>query len=506
MDYIENSDPRRRSKENPHVTEENEINVEQTEKQVNDYKMSNQRNVINDTKMYSEITLPCGISASKSAASGHDDEHSNESSNYSKGDFLGQRRGRPFKKKTRPDINTIKRRITYWCINCSASFSSNYLLKRHTEQQKHFGQRIYHYECCNQLFAGQSEYINHLRSHNHVTENSSCRLTPFMDKNRVSQVCMCDLCNRKISSKSSSLNVHMRNHFQVFICDICSQVYSSRQALHRHMSIHTKGCFRCACGITFRNRTQLQKHKTKIHRSSTKLKERCLKRSPCPLCGKECTLDNMNTHIKTHSRNNSSICHFCGKQFPNLNLLRNHMAKIHLVDVCSVQCEICGKICRNKDSLRNHKRRVHGQRRYYCSQCLAKFKSSWDLKKHEITIHISERNYKCEYCSKFFKTIAQLKLHHVVHTKIKAYSCETCEKSFSQYSSLATHKKIHSQDKRYECNVCHRKFIQSYALKRRVLTHTGERPHKCDQCQADFRQVYMLTKHEQKHHQDKAKT
>ena len=469
---------------------------------MNDYKMTNQSNLRNDTKMYSEATLPYGITAPKYAATGFD-ECSNESSTYLKGDFIGQRRRGPYKKKSRANMKTIKRRITYWCINCSASFSSNYLLKRHTEQQKHLSQRIYQYECCNQLFAGRSEYVSHLRSHNHGTENSSCRLTPLMDKNRSSQVFMCDLCNRKIVKKTS-LIAHMRNHIKIFICDICSQVCSSSHTLHHHMSIHTKGCFRCACGLTFRKRGQLQKHIAKTHRPSKKLKETCLKRSPCPLCGKECTLGTMNKHIKTHNRNYSSICHFCGKQFPNLSRLRDHLVSIHL-DVCSVQCELCGKVFRNKGNLSKHKGRFHDQKRYNCSQCLATFKSSSGLKKHEITIHIGERNYKCEYCSKLFKTIAQLKLHHVVHTKIKAYSCETCEKSFTQYSSLATHKKIHSQDKRHECNVCHKKFVQSYALKRHVLTHTGERPHKCDQCQADFRQVYILTKHKQKHHQDKAK-
>ena len=135
--------------------------------------------------------------------------------------------------------------------------------------------------------------------------------------------------------------------------------------------------------MTFKKRSHLRKHIAQIHRASKKQKEKCLKRSPCPLCGKEYTLSNMNTHIKTHNHSYRKICHICGKQCRNSSQFRNHFARIHL-DVCSVQCDLCGKVYRKKESLRIHKMRDHNQRRYNCSYCSAKLKSSTGMKKTRI--------------------------------------------------------------------------------------------------------------------------
>ena len=116
--------------------------------------------------------------------------------------------------------------------------------------------------------------------------------------------------------------------------------------------------------------------------------------------------------LQTHARDNSHVCHTCGKAFWWYDSLTVHMRT-----------------------------------------------------------HTKEKKYVCETCGSAFARIGQMTVHKLTHTGEKPHVCETCGKAFSTYTNLSAHMRTHSGKKPHVCETCGMEFSRFYNMARHMQTH-----------------------------------
>jgi NAD-dependent SIR2 family protein deacetylase len=78
---------------------------------------------------------------------------------------------------------------------------------------------------------------------------------------------------------------------------------------------------------------------------------------------------NLNTHVlSVHEKRLDFACEHCGKMWPTLNTLKNHVRKTHAEHV---NCDICDKKISNPLELRRHKVFVQKETKgaWLCAEC-----------------------------------------------------------------------------------------------------------------------------------------
>ena len=101
------------------------------------------------------------------------------------------------------------------------------------------------------------------------------------------------------------------------------------------------------------------------------------------------------------------------------------------------ECDVCSKKFVTKERLFAH-RRLHLGKRFLCSRCDFKARSSTSLRNHIIMKH-SERRFQCFLCSKKFGSKQNLEQHGVVHTGMTSWHCSICEMSFKRHHHFKAH-------------------------------------------------------------------
>lgn len=204
----------------------------------------------------------------------------------------------------------------------------------------------------------------------------------------------------------------------------------------------------------------------------------------------------LNVHTKTHDREKTHICGYCGKCFKRADLLRSHK-RTHTGER-PYSCNLCSKTYAYPNQLKIHKRLHTGEKPYGCSHCGKCFNEHNQLKVH-LRTHTGERPYSCQECGKAFSNVGNLRIHERIHTGVKPYCCTQCGKRFNGLSDLKTHYRIHTGERPYSCELCKKTFSQAGHLTIHMRMHTGERPYSCNECDKKFTVASSLKLHLRTH-------
>lgn len=191
------------------------------------------------------------------------------------------------------------------CTECSASFYSNYHLKRHSLKHSSGG-----------------------------------------------EIFECDICRASFKSREN-IRLHMAIHINArrHKCAKCNKAFNYRTQLTQHMRVHSEICpYQCeTCGKSFKSNGSLKLHRN-THTGDKPFK--------CELCEKAyTTLMNLQLHTRTHTGDKPYVCGTCGRPFHDASTLRTHR-RLHSGHRPFV-CHICGKATKQAGGLRSHYRKFH---------------------------------------------------------------------------------------------------------------------------------------------------
>lgn len=135
--------------------------------------------------------------------------------------------------------------------------------------------------------------------------------------------------------------------------------------------------------------------------------------------------------------------------------MREHIHRVHWIEPSQFKCNHCDKLLANAAALAKHTKIVHcTERRYVCSVCGARRKTSNSLKMHMETHQIS-LEYACPLCPKKFNREFNLKIHtKTVHEASAAFPCNLCPKVFKRNTHLLDHCRTHSDATPFQCHAC----------------------------------------------------
>lgn len=168
---------------------------------------------------------------------------------------------------------------------------------------------------------------------------------------------------------------------------------------------------------------------------------------------------------KTHRGANSFFCDECGLTFKFRTSLQKHKVNRHETEQGPFSCEECSKSFAKRIQLTNHKINTHCiERKFLCQVCGNKFSNYGSLMAH-LDTHTETRRFSCNYCNKKFRQKEKLKYHTRIHTGERPHLCQTCGKGFIRKSKLDEHMRRHRGEKRYHCSVCNKSYAAGWDLK-----------------------------------------
>ncbi|XP_061713168.1 zinc finger protein 93-like [Cydia pomonella] len=237
---------------------------------------------------------------------------------------------------------------------------------------------------------------------------------------------------------------YSKHDFQLILHDMKKKRMKIEEAKNRELKKREKISmkkaprikqFKCSpCDMSFPDKDKLMEHR----------RERQCMRRACELCGQ--LVLSITQHMRhIHKQTVPHKCNTCGKEFPIIARLKNHMM-VH-TDTFNFFCDLCPYKCKHKYYLVMHMRTHTGEKPYKCTQCPATFVNPSNLNKHKLTHQ--EKQFKCMLCEKAFRTNAALREHHeAAHMNIK-HTCNYCGREFCYKSDLRKHEiRNHNRTKR----------------------------------------------------------
>ncbi|XP_075210748.1 zinc finger and BTB domain-containing protein 41-like isoform X1 [Lycorma delicatula] len=223
----------------------------------------------------------------------------------------------------------------------------------------------------------------------------------------------CDACDKKCVSRYK-LKVHMKVHINQFSCRICKQMFSTKESLKGHKSIHKKS------GI-----------KKQIH--------------VCKICSATFPVHfELKLHLRMHSTDWPFSCDVCKKLYRQKGSFLTHVSKC--LGMNPYTCDICKKTFIRQCHFVEHVQQTHnGIRPFNCSICHKRFNSKSNLEIHS-QVHSARLPtiYKCSLCQQIFNSTRKLRGHKIrEHSLYRPYKCSTCKKLFLFKSQLSNHSKEH---------------------------------------------------------------
>ncbi|XP_043923800.1 zinc finger protein 501-like, partial [Protopterus annectens] len=245
--------------------------------------------------------------------------------------------------------------------------------------------------------------------------------------------------NGKRQNNTMASHDQIGNKEKLYNCAICGKSFKSRQAITRHMLIHTGQ-----------------------------------KPYKCTMCDKRFTRrSSMISHQRTHSGQKPYKCSLCDKRFAWKRTMVLHQY-IHTGHK-PYKCTMCDKSFTLKSSMVKHQHIHTGEKPYKCTICNKSFVQKSHMVTHQST-HTGQKNYKCDTCGKSFRQKGNMYRHQNTHTGLKPYKCTMCDKSFSQKCSMTLHQHTHTGQKPFKCALCYKSFRQANILKRHQRIHSGQDP------------------------------
>lgn len=240
---------------------------------------------------------------------------------------------RRYKDEKRHMVKFHSVRTEFVCSICNISFTSLYDQQTH-ERGVHKVKNMHCTECSASFY---SNY--HLKRHSlkHSTGGETFG---------------CDICRATFKSREN-IRLHMAIHINArrYKCSQCNKDFNYRTQLTQHLRVHEPvRPYQCEkCGKSFKSNGSL-----KLHRN-THIGDKPYK---CELCEKAyTTLMNLQLHNRTHTGDKPYLCATCGRPFHDASTLRTHR-RLHSGEKPFV-CHICGKATKQAGGLRSHYRKFH---------------------------------------------------------------------------------------------------------------------------------------------------
>ena len=185
-------------------------------------------------------------------------------------------------------------------------------------------------------------------------------------------------------------------------------------------------------------------------------------------------------------------CHICPLRFLTENLLNTHKKEAHRIGVKEPvkknKCDICYKDI--SGHMPSHLA-THGDKKYECKLCYAKFTLNSYLKHHKIKVHKNEMElfnqniasedliFLCNKngCNKRFARVGILKYHEVYGHVANSFNCTNCDQKFPVRRQLKIHMKLsHSRpnaaaEKLFKCKLCYTTFSKSVNMRCHKKVH-----------------------------------
>lgn len=192
-----------------------------------------------------------------------------------------------------------------------------------------------------------------------------------------------------------------------------------------------------------------------------------LLRNQCEQCGRVLSSKAaLQKHISCHSRQQSFSCTLCAQRFPDSKALSRH-GKVHSNGTV-YSCPQCNEGFAYRFGLIKHLELVHSRKKtFVCHICHKGYITSEEIERH-IQIHNNKSQFPCKLCDKRFNRRVGLDVHLRSHSREKMFVCPYCGMEFQHTNNLKRHKHIHTGERRYPCPHCTKRFVQSGHLKRHL--------------------------------------
>ena len=437
------------------------------------------------------------------------------------------------------------------CDICGATFKTRGFVNRHKrnvhrKSREETDSKKFECDKCGKRFSVEEYLWEHRRRNHNIFRRVplDCKKCGQSFKSKV-------LLTKHMTSKHEYEDDGEKNKFQ---CHQCNKSFPSNKGLQCHVQFaHSKlVTVKCAvCGLSFRNRIHLKRHKIKMHNLNMEEGENEKKTFRCDQCNKEFpSRKSWLQHVRfMHSKETPSDCQVCGKAYRNARVAKEHMRAVHRVKVisdssqtptlsCSLcpqtfcagavgqitnhvkefhtkeetscfSCDICGMTFKQKLSLGYHKKRKHSigamevkkEKMHPCDKCgKTLFKDS--MRRHILMFHSKHVPVDCKVCGKKVRSALHL-VHHMSrsHSNQPSKVCDVCGAKLKTNESLKAHLAAHKGVKSHVCEICGAGFVRRTSWRRHVREHSHP-SFLCDICAKTFTTDYalhthMLNKHQQ---------
>ncbi len=407
------------------------------------------------------------------------------------------------------------------CSECEAKFVRLKQLVFHL-QKKHGQEKLHACSECNRKFT----QLKSLRIHQKRKHAVERQLTE-----------KCEYCGEAFDLQHRARCERARLLFPVITetheCPECSEPFSSGQDLQSHVGTVHKGegsenfeFFCDLCGGKYEKKFELCSHAYKAH---GKIFQNVHKFN-CPHCHEvSFTVQGFADHIAKHNGGASDeprekMCPECGVPATEIDDFDEHFEDAHpdsekepvAVLVQPLVCPHCPFFSSNED--KHHVTR----KRYFCTNCDARFLKRSERTSHLLKIHRGEKKkpsytkesvklkskeeHTCSKCDSKFSVHSKLSEHlHLVH-KVKQrekdkHVCSKCDSEFSTLLELHEHlREVHGEETRFCCPSCDAKFKNKRYLRDHVKTKHVQSSLVCERCGESVNDGWQLYLHQEKFH------
>lgn len=160
--------------------------------------------------------------------------------------------------------------------------------------------------------------------------------------------------------------------------------------------------------------------------------------------------NNLNAHIRIHSRGKPFICSLCFKSFSLKNHLNDH-SRTHATAL-QFDCSKCGQRFAKKRT-RESREQCCQRRQFECHLCRYICFNRSQLIMHIKLKHNDVKPIYCNICGKIITNRNDLNQHLFIHRNKLPHSCSECPRAFSTEIELISHKQ-NCRHRQFQCYLC----------------------------------------------------